>query len=62
MLAGRGDTYPGGVRCDVQIFTYIGPILVSCNPYKGLPIFNDEMIKLYYYKVRACCCSSLRDV
>ena len=45
--------YPGGVKCDVQIFTYIGPILVSCNPYKGLPIFNDEFIKLYYNKVRA---------
>ena len=49
----EGDTYPGGMRCDVQIFTYIGPILVSCNPYKGLPIFNEEFIKLYYNKVRA---------
>ena len=51
--ASSGEMYPGGVKCDVQIFTYIGPILVSCNPYKGLPIFNDEFIKLYYNKVRA---------
>lgn len=35
------------------MFTYIGPILVSCNPYKQLPIFNEEFIKLYYNKVRA---------
>ena len=52
----RGDTYPGirgATRCDVQIFTYIGPILVSCNPYKSLPIFNKDFIKLYYDRVSA---------
>ena len=38
----------------MQIFTYIGPILVSCNPYKALPVFNKEFIKLYYDKVRRC--------
>ena len=44
----------------MQIFTYIGPILVSCNPYKALPVFNKEFIKLYYDKVRRCRHSPLR--
>ena len=31
-----------------DIFTYIGPILVACNPYKRLPIFTPEFIQQYY--------------
>ncbi|XP_064613416.1 unconventional myosin-Ic-like [Liolophura sinensis] len=29
------------------IYTYIGPVLVSINPYKTLDIYNDEVIKTY---------------
>lgn len=31
-----------------DIFTYIGPILVACNPYKRLPIFTPENIHRYH--------------
>ena len=27
--------------------TYIGPVLVSVNPYKTLDIYNDNVIKTY---------------
>ena len=27
----NGDDYPGGVHIDTQIFTYIGPIMISVN-------------------------------
>eukprot|EP01051_Picozoa_sp_SAG22_P006550 SAG22_NODE_433_length_10557_cov_6.586728_1_plen_430_part_00 len=43
----RGDTYEG-VRTDVQMFTYIGPIMIYINPYKSLPIFTPKLIKTYY--------------
>jgi myosin-7 len=43
----QGDMYEG-VKCDVQMFTYIGPILVYINPYKTLPIFTPELVRTYY--------------
>ncbi|XP_045027352.1 unconventional myosin-If isoform X1 [Daphnia magna] len=32
---------------DDQIFTYIGPVLVSVNPFKTMPYFTDKEIELY---------------
>ncbi|XP_028159823.1 unconventional myosin IC isoform X1 [Ostrinia furnacalis] len=32
------------------IYTYIGNVLISVNPYKNLPIYTEEKIKLYYKK------------
>ncbi|XP_024942663.1 myosin-IB isoform X2 [Cephus cinctus] len=29
------------------IYTYIGQVLISVNPYKNLPIYNDENIQFY---------------
>ncbi|VDI66782.1 Hypothetical predicted protein [Mytilus galloprovincialis] len=29
------------------IYTYIGPVLVSVNPYHQLDIYNDEIIQTY---------------
>ena len=49
----RGETYPGGIESNVQMFTFIGPILIAVNPYQSLPIFTKEFIKLYYEQVHA---------
>ncbi|KAF9795843.1 hypothetical protein SFRURICE_003305 [Spodoptera frugiperda] len=32
------------------IYTYIGNVLISVNPYKNLPIYTEEKTKLYYKK------------
>nr|XP_039262596.1 unconventional myosin-Ie-like isoform X1 [Styela clava] len=32
---------------DDQIFTYIGPVLVSVNPFKQMPYFTDKEVELY---------------
>ncbi|KAK8788760.1 hypothetical protein V5799_021467 [Amblyomma americanum] len=32
---------------DDQIFTYIGPVLVSVNPFKQLPYFTNKQIDQY---------------
>lgn len=32
------------------IYTYIGNVLISVNPYKNLPIYSEEKAKLYYKK------------
>jgi myosin heavy subunit len=43
--------YPGGVEAKVQMFTFIGPILIAVNPYQRLPIFTNDLIKVYYDQV-----------
>ncbi|KAI0227942.1 Unconventional myosin-If [Lamellibrachia satsuma] len=30
-----------------QIYTYIGPVLISVNPFKNLPIYTSKEIDLY---------------
>uniref|UniRef100_A0A6M2CNP0 Putative myosin i n=1 Tax=Rhipicephalus microplus TaxID=6941 RepID=A0A6M2CNP0_RHIMP len=32
---------------DDQIFTYIGPVLVSVNPFKQLPYFTNKQVDQY---------------
>jgi len=32
---------------DDQIFTYIGPVLVSVNPFKPMPYFTDKEVDMY---------------
>ncbi|KAG1651265.1 Unconventional myosin-Ie [Nymphon striatum] len=32
---------------DDWIFTYIGPVLISINPFKQLPYFSDKEIEQY---------------
>uniref|UniRef100_A0A3Q4HVB6 Myosin motor domain-containing protein n=1 Tax=Neolamprologus brichardi TaxID=32507 RepID=A0A3Q4HVB6_NEOBR len=32
---------------DDYIFTYIGPVLISVNPFKQMPYFTDREIELY---------------
>lgn len=35
-----------------QIYTYIGPVLIVCNPYKWLNIYDDTYIKKYKFQIR----------
>eukprot|EP01117_Protostelium_nocturnum_P010363 TRINITY_DN3728_c0_g1_i4.p1 TRINITY_DN3728_c0_g1~~TRINITY_DN3728_c0_g1_i4.p1 ORF type:complete len:1446 (+),score=574.53 TRINITY_DN3728_c0_g1_i4:156-4493(+) len=30
-----------------EIYTFVGPILIAVNPFKKLPLYGDEMVKLY---------------
>ncbi|KXJ27206.1 Unconventional myosin-Ie [Exaiptasia diaphana] len=32
---------------DDLIFTYIGPVLISVNPFKQMPYFTDKEIDMY---------------
>uniref|UniRef100_A0A6Q2XID0 Myosin motor domain-containing protein n=1 Tax=Esox lucius TaxID=8010 RepID=A0A6Q2XID0_ESOLU len=32
---------------DDYIFTYIGPVLISVNPFKQMPYFGDKEVELY---------------
>jgi myosin-1 len=34
------------------IYTYIGPVLIACNPYKWLNIYDDSYIKRYKFQNR----------
>ena len=29
------------------IFTYIGPVLISVNPFKAMPYFTDKEVDMY---------------
>ena len=40
---------------DDQIFTYIGPVLVSVNPFKQMPYFTDKEIDMYQGAVSNVC-------
>ncbi len=37
---------------DDLIYTYIGPVLISVNPFKNLPYFTDKEIDQYQGAVR----------
>ena len=32
---------------DDWIFTYIGPVLISVNPFKPMPYFTDKEVDMY---------------
>jgi myosin-1 len=35
-----------------EIYTYIGPVLIACNPYKWLDIYNEAHVKKYILQQR----------
>lgn len=35
-----------------QIYTYIGPVLIACNPYKWLNIYDERYVKKYKFQNR----------
>jgi myosin-1 len=35
-----------------EIYTYIGPVLIACNPYKWLNIYNEAHVKKYVLQQR----------
>lgn len=53
------DMCPAGSRswfwwCSLTLFfqTYIGPVLISVNPFKQLPYFTEREVELYQGAVR----------
>ena len=44
---------------DDLIFTYIGPVLISVNPYKNMPYFTDKELEQYNGAVSSGCCYCL---
>jgi len=45
-IAGIANKLEERFRKD-EIYTAIGPVLVSCNPFKPLPLYGDDMVALY---------------
>lgn len=39
--------------------TYIGPVLISVNPFKNMPYFTDKEIEIYQCAVSYCIYTSL---
>uniref|UniRef100_A0A672ZVB5 Unconventional myosin-Ib n=1 Tax=Sphaeramia orbicularis TaxID=375764 RepID=A0A672ZVB5_9TELE len=44
-----------------EIYTYIGSVVISMNPYRSLPIFTPDKVEEYLYRLSTSAYRSLRD-